>query len=115
MCFDNQITTIIYCKYSQTSFVRTPINRNPCYPKQIAKNRFLPMHFTPLIWKPCCPSPTRKLRNFRDRPLFSRLVVPLIMVEHRQRTKSDQDNQFLCHTECNSRLQKYNEIQYMLC
>jgi len=28
-------------------FVRTPINQNLCYPKQIARNRFLPTHFTP--------------------------------------------------------------------
>jgi len=30
MCFHNQINTTIYSKYSQTSFVRTPINQNPC-------------------------------------------------------------------------------------
>ena len=30
MCFDNQIDTTICSKYSQTSFVRTPINQNPC-------------------------------------------------------------------------------------
>ena len=29
MCFDNEINTIIYSKYSQTSFVQTVINRNP--------------------------------------------------------------------------------------
>jgi len=44
-------------------FVWTPINQNPCYPKQIARNRFLPMDFTPLIRKPRCPTPTWKLRN----------------------------------------------------
>jgi len=44
-------------------FVRTPINRNPRYPKQIAKNRFLPTHFAPLIRKPHCPTPTWKFRN----------------------------------------------------
>jgi len=44
-------------------FVRTPINWNPRYRKHIARNRFLPTHFTPLIWKPRCPTPTRKFRN----------------------------------------------------
>jgi len=42
-------------------FVRTPINRNPRYPKQIAKNRFSPTHFTSLIRKPRCPTPARNL------------------------------------------------------
>ena len=44
-------------------FVRTPINWNPRYPKQIATNRFPPTQFTPLIWKPCCMTPTWKFRN----------------------------------------------------
>jgi len=44
-------------------FVRTPINRNPRYPKQIARNRFLPTHLTSLIRKPRCPTPSRKFRN----------------------------------------------------
>jgi len=55
MCFDNEINTTIYSKYSQTSFVR--------YSKQIGSNRFLPTHFTPLMWKPRCPTPTLKFRN----------------------------------------------------
>jgi len=44
-------------------FVRTPINQNPRYPKQIAKNSFIPMHFTPLIWKSRYLTPTQKFRN----------------------------------------------------
>jgi len=44
-------------------FVWTPINQNPHYPKQIARNRFFPTHFTPLIRKPRCPTPSWKLRN----------------------------------------------------
>jgi len=44
-------------------FVQTTINRNPSYPKQIARNRFLPMYFTPFIQKPHCQTTTRKLRN----------------------------------------------------
>jgi len=42
-------------------FVRTPINRNPRYPQWIARNRFLPLHFTLLIRKPRWPTPTRNL------------------------------------------------------
>ena len=62
MCFDNEINTTIYSKYSQTCLSELH-HRNPRYPKQIARNRFLPTHFTPLIRKPCCPTPTRKFRN----------------------------------------------------
>jgi len=29
-----------------------------------------------------------------------------IAIKHRQRARSDQDNQLLCHTECNNRQQK---------
>ena len=42
-------------------FDRTPINRNPRYLKQIAKNRLLRTYFTSLIRKPRCPTPTRNL------------------------------------------------------
>ena len=51
------------CQIKSDLFVRTLINRNPRYPKQIARNRFLPTRFTPLIQKPRCPTPTRKFRN----------------------------------------------------
>jgi len=36
---------------------------NPRYPKQIARNIFLPTHFTPLIQKPRCPTTTQKFMN----------------------------------------------------
>jgi len=54
-----------HCLFQMQSdlFVRTPINQNPRYPKQIARSRFFPTHFAPLIQKPHCPTLTRKLRN----------------------------------------------------
>jgi len=62
MCFDNEINTTLFQMQSDL-FVRTRINQNPRYPKQIARNRFIPMYFTPLIWKPRRPTPTWKLKN----------------------------------------------------
>jgi len=41
----------------------SPNKCNPRYPTQNARNGFLPMQFTPFIWKPRCPTPTRKFRN----------------------------------------------------
>jgi len=91
MYFDNEINTTIYFKYSQTSFVRTPINWNPRYLKQIARNRFSPTYFTPFIRKPRCPTPTRKFRNGYVIPLekktLNRITATVTLLNHNGRVK----------------------------
>jgi len=61
MCFDNEINTTILNTVRPVSL--NSDHKNPRYPKQIVRNRFLPTHFTPSNWKPRCPTPTRKFRN----------------------------------------------------
>jgi len=46
--------------YSQVSFIRTQNNGIPAIRHKSVSNGFLPMHFTPLIRKPRCLTPTRK-------------------------------------------------------
>jgi len=66
MCFDNEINTTYNCickcnatyKYSQTCLSKLRITGIPAI-----RNKLLGTDFTPLIWKPCCPTPTWKCRN----------------------------------------------------
>ena len=61
LCFDNEINTTYTC--NQTCLSELWSTGIPANPKQIAKNRFPPTHFTSLIWKPRCPTPARNLET----------------------------------------------------
>ena len=68
-------------------FVRTPINQNPRYPKQIARSRFFPTHFTPLTGNLAYPlytalSDSRWLGNPINHPSTTTGVSPSCLSAH---------------------------------